>query len=315
MADSVTPQVRPCAPPHTMTEDNDTLAVLFVDIAESTRLLNDLGEDAGGDALKKALRILADITKQCHGKVVDVIGDELVCTFREADAASDAATQMQQEMSAAAMSGHVPEGLEIRVGIHMGPVGFDGDDIRGSTVHAAKRMETAAKSGQIIVSATTRESFELTGVRRTRFVAREHIKGFEDPFDLYELIWDFDKLTIMDRRATPRAEPENELEVMAADKRHVVSGRSPVVTIGRGASCDIVVVDRGLNASRLHARIEYQGGRFQLVDMSTNGSCVMDDLGTDHVHRDTRVLGAKGIVVPGTEPNAARTSQIRFRQK
>jgi class 3 adenylate cyclase len=62
--------------------------------------------------------------------------------------------------------GDGPGGLDlpIRIGINTGEVEFVGDDIRGMTVHAAARLLDLAGLDEIMVSASTRDLIESSGV-------------------------------------------------------------------------------------------------------------------------------------------------------
>ena len=55
-------------------------------------------------------------------------------------------------------------GLRIRVGIHTGEVEFVGSDVRGLAVHAAARMMSLAGPDEVLVSATTRDLTEGSGL-------------------------------------------------------------------------------------------------------------------------------------------------------
>jgi class 3 adenylate cyclase len=55
-------------------------------------------------------------------------------------------------------------GLSIRVGIHTGEVEFVGGNARGVAVHAAARIMALAGGGEVLVSSTTRDLLEGSGI-------------------------------------------------------------------------------------------------------------------------------------------------------
>ena len=76
--------------------------------------------------------------------------------------------------------------LPIRVGIHTGEVEFVGEDVRGSAVHTAARVMALGGSGDVMVSSTTSDLLEGSGV--TLEDAGEHeLKGLPGPRRVFRL--------------------------------------------------------------------------------------------------------------------------------
>jgi len=72
-----------------------------------------------------------------------------------------------------------------------------------------------------------------------------------------------------------------------------VSEEQPNVNIGRSEDSDLVVKDSLI--SRLHARVEYRRGKFMLVDLSTNGTCLVNSQGEElYVRRDSIQIKGRG---------------------
>jgi adenylate cyclase len=72
---------------------------------------------------------------------------------------------------------------------------------------------------------------------------------------------------------------ELELKLIYRANIFVVNRNRPALQMGRDDSNDIVVAS--LFASRLHARVEARDGRFVLTDLSSNGTFVLLDAGTE----------------------------------
>ena len=130
------------------------LAILFADVAGSTRLYETLGDNSALAAVDSVLRLVADAVIAQGGRVVKTIGDEIMAAFSTAEAACEAAMGMQRAVDAlTAVNG--PNGsskLGIRIGFHFGPVIDDGKDCFGDTVNVAARMVGVAMEGQIITT-------------------------------------------------------------------------------------------------------------------------------------------------------------------
>lgn len=79
---------------------------------------------------------------------------------------------------------------------------------------------------------------------------------------------------------------------------YIVDSRHPSLKIGRAEGADVVVEDP--QASRMHARVEYRGGKFLYVDISSNGSFVFPRGGAEiRVHRKEFELSGEGSICLG----------------
>src|SRR5216684_1091547 len=74
------------------------LAVLFADITGSTRLYEKLGNARALECVGLCLNIMRESALGCGGRVVQTIGDEVLCVFPTALAAAQAATEMQSRV-------------------------------------------------------------------------------------------------------------------------------------------------------------------------------------------------------------------------
>src|SRR5512139_250758 len=85
-----------------MTEETRKLAILFADVAGSTRLYETLGDAA---ALALVNRCLADVRLACEGhgsRIIKTIGDEMMAAFPDAGRAAEAAAELQERIAALA---------------------------------------------------------------------------------------------------------------------------------------------------------------------------------------------------------------------
>ena len=105
------------------------LAIVFADVVGSTRLFEALGDLAARDKVGVCIEIMRRATEQHGGAVVKTMGDEVMATFPDCDAAIDAAVEMQT-----AIAGHPDLEVEgqqvtIRIGCHFGPVVLETRDV------------------------------------------------------------------------------------------------------------------------------------------------------------------------------------------
>jgi class 3 adenylate cyclase len=157
------------------------VAVLFTDIVGSTERLQQLGDERWRDVVG----IHDDLSRQTiadhGGTAVKSTGDGWLATFAAAPDAVRAAWTLGQQVQRL--------GLEVRAGIHCGPVESVPGDVVGETVHTAARIAAVAGADEVLVSeeaaalcAGAEMSFEPAG--------RHVLKGLPQPWDLLRLSGD-----------------------------------------------------------------------------------------------------------------------------
>jgi class 3 adenylate cyclase len=132
------------------------LTVLFTDIVDSTATLQRMGDLAWRDLLLVHNSRLREQLNIYRGREVKTTGDGFLAVF-------DSATRAVR--CGAAMSHSARQlDLPIRVGIHTGEVELVGDDARGLAVHAAARVMSVGGPDDVIVSSTTHDLLEGSGL-------------------------------------------------------------------------------------------------------------------------------------------------------
>ena len=158
-----------------------TVTFVFTDIEGSTALLDRLG-DAYGDVLFAHHALLRGVWEAHGGVEVSIEGDAFFVAFSSASRAV-AATAAGQ----AALAEHVwPQGepVRVRMGVHTGEPRIREGDYWGPDVHYAARVASAARGGQVLVSAAAAalaSGAELTSLGRHR------LKDFPQPRELFAL--------------------------------------------------------------------------------------------------------------------------------
>jgi adenylate cyclase len=79
-----------------MAKKSTDLAIVFADINGSTRLYELLGDAAARAKVAACLDMLSAVTTRYDGTVIKTIGDEIMCTFPNAEAAASSAREMQK---------------------------------------------------------------------------------------------------------------------------------------------------------------------------------------------------------------------------
>ena len=132
--------------------DRRLAAVLAADVAGYSRLMG--ADEEGTLARLKAVRkALVDPTIASHrGRIVKTTGDGMLVEFASAVDAVRCAVEVQRSM--AEQNAAVPQDqrIEFRIGIHVGDIIFDDNDIFGDGVNIAARLEGIAEAGGVCMS-------------------------------------------------------------------------------------------------------------------------------------------------------------------
>ena len=155
-------------------------AILAADVVGYSRLMG-ADEEGTHERLQAHLRDLIEAKIAEHrGQVVKNTGDGFLAAFASVVDAVRCAVEMQRGM-AERNTGTPPEKrIEFRVGINLGDVIAEAEDIFGDGVNVAARLEELAEPGRICVSGTVREhirdklhySFEDRGEQNVKNIAR-----------------------------------------------------------------------------------------------------------------------------------------------
>jgi class 3 adenylate cyclase len=294
-----------------MAESRENLTVLMVDVSDSTRLYESLGDEIAFREVRACLELFEKAVTANRGRVVRAVGDGLICVFDDAAAAVAAAIEMQS-----GLRDHMSERarrIAIRVGLHYGPVLSDGNDVFGDTVKIAGRMARFAASGQIITTGDTVAQLAPELQRLTRHLDAFAVAGRADNITVHEVLWQttVDYTQVQGRFETVLAEAGIGRMWLTHDGREIAVVTS--VTMGRHASNDLVLKD--LMASRNHARIERRKDKFVLIDLSANGTFVALDGGGDRarLRREEMLMYGSGVISFGHAAGEDDAEEVRFR--
>lgn len=284
-------------------QDAPHRSVLFADISGSTRLYETAGNAVAMAAIARCLGLMKSAAAAAQGRVVKTIGDEIMVLFASPEAAMTAALDMQQ-----ALAGQPPVAgvaMSVHIGLHHGPILSDeGGDVFGDTVNVAARLTKLASRGQVITSRDVVDRLPPSLQQLTRYLYPIQVRGREQPVDLFEVIGQQNtELTLMAPAALQRY-GASLLTLRYRTRVVEMNALSPPVTIGRDAAMTLVVTDR--RASRTQATVECRGGRYVLVDHSSNGTHVTLD-GEDEfvLRRDDFPLRGHGWITFGQSFGAA----------
>ena len=290
-----------------MTPIEPTIAVLFADVAGSTRLYEQVGDALALATIGKCLTLVDEVSRGHGGRLIKTIGDEAMVAFPTADQAAAAAAEIQGRMTDFAQAGNYR--IAFRIGFHCGAAIERDGDVFGDSVNVAARMVGLAKSGQVILSAPTAEALSAALRERLREVDVMTVKGKEKDIGILELLWqDSADLTSMAPRPKRKA---SRLALRHGEREIELSDAVSTLSLGRDTQNDVVIADR--MASRLHAKIERRREHFMLVDQSSNGTFVtVDGEGEFEVRREEFKLRGRGHISFGHSHEASPGETLTF---
>ena len=135
-----------------------------------------------------------------RGRVVKLIGDGVLAEFPSVVNAVSCATEIQTAMRARASQ----SAIQFRIGINLGDVIVEGDDIYGDGVNVAARLEGVAEPGGIAVSQSVRDHVGNRLNLRFEDRGEQQLKNIENPIRVYDVVFEESEL-----EATPSSRKEN----------------------------------------------------------------------------------------------------------
>lgn len=291
-------------------EKHTDCAVMFVDIAGSTKLYHEFGDTLAQDSIARSLIRMSETIKRNKGTVIKFIGDEILCYFQQVDHAISTAFALNDLLEQLKDPNNIQ--IKIRIGLHYGTTIIDQNDIYGDTVNVAAAMREIARSRQIITTETVIQKLPAEVLHRARRIDCSKLKGRQEETTIYELQWEDEDYTQM-LSAVGQKEDEKvtRLQLIYRDQEISLLEDMPIFTLGRDASCSMTI--EGKLISRNHASIEYKKGKFIFKDTSTNGTYIRTEEGRNvYVRREELALWGLGKISLGRVPEEDEENLVQF---
>lgn len=159
-------------------------AILHADVVGFSRLM---GEDETGthQALAELRHAIDPLIQRQGGRIVGTAGDSVLADFASVVAALECGVEMQQ--AARAINDPLPPArrLELRIGVNLGDVIVDGDNIFGDGVNIATRLEALARPGTVCISQTVYDQVRNKLALDYRPLGSHRVKNIAEPVRAY----------------------------------------------------------------------------------------------------------------------------------
>jgi adenylate cyclase len=163
------------------------VAILYADMVAYSRLT---AQDEAGThrALRQTLDVLSEHVERCEGTVVHFAGDAVLAKFNTITEALDCALKTQQQLSSLNRDTPPDKRAQIRVGVNLGDVIIDRDDIYGDGVNVAVRIQELADPGGICISGNVRDAVGGNLPIAYEYMGEQQVKNIDRPIRAFRVV-------------------------------------------------------------------------------------------------------------------------------
>ena len=162
-----------------MSTSRQLAAIMFTDIVGYTSLMGQ-DEQRAFELLRINRKLQQPIIEKFGGQWIKELGDGVLASFHTATDAVFCAGAIQKATKDIT-------GLKLRIGIHLGDVVFENNDVFGDGVNIASRLQTLAPVGSILTSESVYKIISNKRGISSWFVREEELKNVKEPVRIYEM--------------------------------------------------------------------------------------------------------------------------------
>jgi adenylate cyclase len=164
--------------------------ILAADVVGYSRLMG--ADESGTHARLKTLRkeLIEPKTAEYHGRVVKLMGDGTLMEFASVVDAVKFAVDVQRDVAERSVEDPDDQRIIFRIGINIGDIIVDGDDIYGDGVNVAARLETLADPGGVYVSAGVYDQVRDRIDQQFEDLGEREVKNIDRPVRVYRALFD-----------------------------------------------------------------------------------------------------------------------------
>lgn len=184
------------------------VAILAADVVGYSRLMAE--DETGTHSRLKALRkqFIEPRIAEHHGHTVKLMGDGALVEFASVVDAVQCAVVIQQGMAERVADMPEEQRIEFRIGVNLGDIIVEVDDIYGDGVNIAARLEGLAEPGGIVISGTAFDHAKNKAQAGFRYLGEQPIKNIPEPVRAYQVLLDPAAIgTIIDDEASTLRSP------------------------------------------------------------------------------------------------------------
>jgi len=162
-------------------------AILCADVFGYSRLMGE-NEEATLRTLSSHRKIIDSLIEQHRGRFVNSAGDSVLAEFASVVNAVECAVEIQTALKSE-NAGLSPERrMEFRIGVNLGDVMVEGEQIYGDGVNVAARLESLAEPGGICISATVRDHIKNKLTLSYADLGEQHVKNIAEAVRVFRVL-------------------------------------------------------------------------------------------------------------------------------
>ena len=166
-------------------------AIFYADVAGYSRLTGD-DEEGTHRRLSEYLDAIAAAIRDRHGRVVHYAGDAVLADFPTVSEAMACAATIQRDLESRNMLLPEERRVRFRIGVNLGEVIVDRDDIYGDGVNIAARLESLAEPGGICISGTVYDAIGNKSPLAFVSMGEQRVKNIAQPVRAYRVLLDLE---------------------------------------------------------------------------------------------------------------------------
>jgi adenylate cyclase len=228
-------------------------AILSADVQGYSRLMGE-AEEATLRTLTSHRQLIDSQIAHHRGRIVGTAGDSVLAEFASVVAAVQCAVVIQQTLKAENAQLPAARQMEFRIGINLGEVMVEGDQIYGDGVNIAARLEALAEAGGICLSGIVHEQVKHKLALHYEDLGEQAVKNIAEPVRVWRTVMD-DAATALVEQVMLRHAPherEQAAVTLSPKNRRWGPAHRPWVVGGVGV---LLLVTGTLIASWYHARL------------------------------------------------------------
>jgi adenylate cyclase len=175
-------------------------AILAADVVDYSRLM-EADEEATLATLNAYREVIDRLVIDLHGRVFGSAGDSVIAEFASPVEAVRCAVEIQQEIETRNANLSEDRRMHFRIGVNLGDVMAEGDNLFGDGVNLAARLEGLAKAGGVCVSGTVFDHVRNKVGQEFEDLGELQVKNIDQPVQVYRITLESEAAESEARRA------------------------------------------------------------------------------------------------------------------
>jgi adenylate cyclase len=198
-------------------------AILSADVQGYSRLMGE-AEEATLRTLTSHRHVIDAQIAHHRGRIVGTAGDSVLAEFASVVAAVQCAVVIQQTLKAENAQLLAARQMEFRIGINLGEVMVEGDQIYGEGVNIAARLEALAEAGGICLSGSVHEQVKHKLALHYEDLGEQAVKNIAEPVRVWRTVMDDTATALVEQVVRRQAPHDREQAAVTLSPPWVVGG-------------------------------------------------------------------------------------------